>query len=99
MNIKPQCVGGVDDHDDEHSGSPFPWLLFLLIVLSIGTVCGIGWGVFFYVGKNMGDSDRRRNKNTGTKVRGGPVNSKQLQMKQNFGGRKAGGGGRKAGMV
>ena len=57
-----------DDDDDKGSGS-FPWLLVLLITGGIMTCCCISWGVFLYIGKNMGDSDRRRAPKA-TKIRG-----------------------------
>ena len=72
-----------EDHleDPDHNydeGRPFPWL-WLLIISALLVCCGLGWMAFLFVGKNMGDSDRRTKK-TPAKLRGLPLSSKMVQI-------------------
>lgn len=79
---------GQDDEDPFR----FPWIV-LVVAAAVLLCCCVSWLAFLYVGKNMGDSDRRRGPKE-VKVRGVPA-SRMVQMgagKARAGGVRGGGG-------
>ena len=66
-----------DDDDDDKKPFKFPWIILIVAAASL-IYCSLGLLAFLYVGKNVGDSDRRRAPRK-VKVRGLPA-SKMVQM-------------------